>query len=110
MTTNAISLIEIEKMIDKNAIAKSVASKIQQEISDTIYYGVARIVQDEIDVIVKEQIKEIVRAQTQTILNGVTKAMPEVALALSNAMVEKAVKNLSEKSYSRDSIVGSIFK
>lgn len=105
-----ITLENIGNMIDKKKIAEQVASKIQREIADSVYYGVDRIVQEEIDALVKEQIKEIVRAQSQTIIDGVTKAMPEVAQALGVAMVEKAIKNLSEKSYNRDSIVGSIFK
>lgn len=107
---DTVTLQDIGSMIDKKAIAEQVAKKIQQEIADSVYYGVARIVQEEIDALVKEQIKEIVRGQSQTILDGVTKAMPAVAQALGEAMVEKAVKNLSEKSYNRDSIVGSIFK
>ena len=105
-----IKFENIASLINAEEIAKDVAAKLKQEVANTVYYTINDTVRKEVEEILKENVKEIVRAQSQTILDAVTKAMPEVAQALCVGIVEKAVRNLGEKSYNRDSIITSIFK
>ena len=97
-----------EDLIDKDAIARSIKQKLEEEIVNQVSWKVQDIVKDHALEILNEEIKVIIEAQKQEILQGVKDGLPGVSKALSQALVARAIQNMN--GYGGREIMKKIFE
>lgn len=85
----------IDELVNKESISKAIQERLQEDIAQNICWKVQDIVKEQVLAIIEPDIKELIESEKQAILEGVKESLPEIAKAVSAALVASATKNLN---------------